>query len=81
MIRFSNNSVFEQFSRTNCVRKPRFDCIYFTASGKQLQHLRRNVKKQNKFNIKTAKEIDFVILFLCPITINQVYAIHNRQGL
>ena len=27
MIRFSNNSVFEQLSRTNCVRKPRFDCI------------------------------------------------------
>ena len=27
MIRFSNKSVFEQPSRTNCVRQPRFDCI------------------------------------------------------
>ena len=26
MIRFSNNSVFEQLSTTNCVCKPRFDC-------------------------------------------------------
>ena len=26
MIRFSKNSVFEQLSRTNCIRKPRFDC-------------------------------------------------------
>ena len=30
MIRFSNDSVFEQLSRTNCVRKPRFDCIMLT---------------------------------------------------
>ena len=26
MIRFSNKSVFEQPSRTNCVQQPRFDC-------------------------------------------------------
>ena len=26
-----NDSVFEQLSRTNCVRKPRFDCIFKNA--------------------------------------------------
>ena len=29
MIRLSNKSAFEQPSRTNCVRKLRFDCIEF----------------------------------------------------
>ena len=46
MIRFSNKSVFEQPSRTNCVRQPRFDtCLQIITSKKHLDFFYSNLKK------------------------------------
>ena len=35
------DSVFEQLSRTNCVRKPRFDCTFYLALIPQ-KHFQKN---------------------------------------
>ena len=46
MIRFSNKSVFEQPSRANCVRQPRFDtCQQIITSKKHLDIFYSNLKK------------------------------------
>ena len=46
MIRFSNKSVFEQPSRANCVRQPRFDtCLQIITSKKHLDIFYSNLKK------------------------------------
>ena len=46
VIRFLNKSVFEQPSRTNCVRQPRFDrCLQIITSKKHLDFFYSNLKK------------------------------------
>ena len=46
MFRFSNKSVFEQPSRANCVRQPRFDtCLQIITSKKHLDIFYSNLKK------------------------------------
>ena len=46
MIRFSNKSVFEQPSRANCVRQPRFDtCLQIITSKKHLDIFYSSLKK------------------------------------
>ena len=45
LIRFSNKSVFEQPSRANCVRQPRFDtCLQIITSKKHLDNFYSNLK-------------------------------------
>ena len=45
MFRFSNKSVFEQPSRANCVRQPRFDtCLQIITSKKHLDIFYSNLK-------------------------------------
>ena len=46
MIRFSNKSVFQQPSRPNCLRQPRFDtCLQIITSKKHLDIFYSNLKK------------------------------------